>query len=480
MKNIVYIICAVCILGCSDDFLEKAPVDRITNSNFYKTASDFDVALTGTYGSIAGSNFVDDLIILFDVRSDNATARSNNGTNRDVSSFTIGAASGLTTGFYNDTYKAIQNANIILNRIEPLDFEGKESIIKETTFIRALCYYQLVNTFGDVPYVDFEVSDEELPALRDLARTPKATIYENLEADLLSIEDLEFTIPQRASGNAAKSLLGMIYMFQERYAEAAAKFSEVIDSGEHSLVDDYSSLFVPGNANNEESIFVVEHVGGSNATGSALGFDFLAVFEDLGGFVSEQGTGIYSERNLYEAFSENDSIRRDLSAEAIFSELDRYGADTIYLSRKYRDEAPFELNNASNTNYVFRFADILLMHAEALNRVAYSTNGTALQRINQVRERAGADPITTADFSDQDSFQSVVLKERRLELAFEGKRWLDLKRLPPAQAVSLMNNYLDNSLAQEGIQVTADFLLYPIPEREILNNPEVIKQNPGY
>ena len=284
-----------------------------------------------------------------------------------------------------------------------------------------------------------------------------------------------FSVPHQASALAAKALLGQTYLFQNRYADAVAKLGEVVASGQFSLLPAFDELFVIGNATNSESVFVVENVGGPNNTGSGLGFDFAPKGLTLGSFTRPEQS-LYPETNLYQAYTPADSVRRNITAQAYFSPGDEFGVDTVYYCRKYEDLNPFENGDASNTIYILRYADVLLQYAEALNEVGYQADGEAFAQLNLVRQRAGIEALSAAEVPDQVAFREAILLERRLELALEGKRMLDLKRT--GNAVEVINNYF--SQKGDGVTIDQNDLLYPIPQSEILNNPGVITQNPGY
>lgn len=474
-----YLILLITLIGssCGEDFLELTPEDQASINVFYNTPADFDVALAGAYGALRG--YAEDLIPLLDVRTDNALATANNRGDQVVHDFTLDATSGLTEGFYNDSYQVIQAANAIINRVEEKDFsqEEKDRISAEAKFLRALAYFYLVNIYGDVPLLLTETTGSNLDETRSIARTPVTQVYDQIELDLQDAEQLPtpFSVPQQASALAAKALLGQIYLFQGQYADAVAKLAEVVNSGQFSLLPAFDALFAIGNATNAESIFVVESVGSANGTGNGLGFDFAPKGFALGSFTRPEQS-LYPETNLYEAYTAADSVRRNITAQPYYSPGDEFGADTVYYCRKYEDLNPFEMFNASNTIYMLRYADILLQYAEALNEVGYEADGAAFAQLNQVRARAGIDALSAAELPDQAAFRQAILRERRLELALEGKRWLDLKRTD--NAVQVINDYF--SQKGNGVTIDQNDLLYPFPQSEVLNNPGVITQNLGY
>ncbi len=477
MKRYIILFVTFVCTACGEDFLELTPEDQASINDFYNTPADFDVALAGAYGQLREN--ANSLIPLMDLRADNALALANNRTDQVVHDFSLDATSGLVSGFYNNSYQIIQATNAVVNRIEATDFapEEKNRIAREAKFVRALAYFYLVNVYGDVPLLLTETTGANLDEVRSITRTPIAQVYEQIVQDLQDAEQLtaDFSVPHQASALAAKAILGQTYLFQNRYPDAVAKLGEVVASGQFALLPAFEELFAVGNAANSESVFVAENVGGPNNTGSGLGFDFAPKGFALGSFTRPEQS-LYPETSLYEAYSAADSVRRNITAQPYFSPGDEFGSDTVYYCRKYEDLNPFENFDGSNTIYILRYADILLQYAEALNEVGYQADGQAFTLLNEVRQRAGISALDAAEIPDQAAFRQAILRERRLELALEGKRWLDLKRI--GNAVQIINDYF--SQKGDGVTIDQNDLLYPIPQSEILNNPDVITQNPGY
>ncbi len=467
--NFLYFLVFALLFSCSDDFLDLAPKDQASISIFYETQDDFEVALIGAYGSFMGGRWADNLVYLLELRSDNATAVGTRNNLEQISNFNAQANNGNVTSFYQNSYQAIQASNAIITRIQSKGFpaEDKNRIEGQAKFIRAMAYYYLTVIYGDVPLILVETSGENVAEIRDLGRTPVSEVHSQIIQDLMDAEEMIQGVESvnLASSEAASALLGKVYMFQNDFLNASTQFERVINSGRFELESQYTDLFAVGNAQNSESIFVLEHVGSANGTGSALGFQMAPGGSMLGSFTIPN-QGFYAEPNLNSTYQVNDSLRRDASAEELFKPGDEFGSDTIYLSRKYFDDNPFEQNNASNNLYILRYGDILLMQAEALNEINYVADGPAFNYLNAIRTRADIGVLTSADLPNQSAFRDMVLLERRLELAMECNRWIDLLRT--GRAIETIGFIDENDL------------LFPIPETEILNNPDVIIQNPGY
>lgn len=488
MKKYSYIVILVClfsITGCSDSFLDLSPENETTTNVFYSNEEDFKLALAGAYGTLLTTNFGDNLPILFDIRADNAFSTRARGNFFNILTFSAGSTNTNLSNFYTINYQSIQAANAIIDRIGDIEFNEvseRDRIIAEAMFIRSLSYFYLTQAFGAVPLVLEEATSSNLTEIQSISRTPVDQVYNQIIQDMDEAAQLytEFDIPNRASLQSFNALKGLVLMQGGEYAQAAVELEKVI--GNFELLPTFSDLFF-GSANNPEAIFVLEFIGGADNTGSGIGFQFRPT-GNFGGF-NIANLGIYMEKNLFDAYTPEDSARREISARPVDGSMEEAGTDVIYLNSKYNGpQPPFDLGNGSNNNYIFRYGDILLLYAEALNEVAYGTTAS-FAALNQVRERAGLQVLSSADLPDQESFRTAVIEERRLELAGEGKRWIDLKRKAndgSINVVDLMNNYLDTAELAIEIDVTfdEDNFVYAIPLEEVLNNPEVIDQNPGY
>jgi hypothetical protein len=254
----------------------------------------------------------------------------------------------------------------------------------------------------------------------------------------------------RATSGAAKTLLGKVLLTQRKYAGARAVLKEVIDARTYRLLPDYASVFSVTNKNNAEIIFAVKYRKGGVGEGHGLYLGTVALDP--------------VDPNLKAAYPAADSVRR--------RQLDLVTlSGTQRVVRKYFDQLS-GANDVGNDFIVLRYADVLLMYAEALNEESYQAGGEAFTALSEVRTRARLSPLTAVQLTDQASFRAAVLNERRLELALENHRWFDLLRAGTAL----------QALQNVGINVPATRLLYPIPQSEIdiMDNPTGFQQNPGY
>ena len=370
---------------------------------------------------------------------------------------------------------------------DKIDFPNKPNILGQARFLRAYYYFELVKWFGDVPLVvdkRIQFGDQF-----NLDRTPSQEVYAQMELDLIYAAD-NLPVSQsdigRITKGAAQAVLGKVFLYQGKYQEAAAALEEVINSGTYSLISDYSTLFENDNENNIESVFEVQYTDLEGAGfeclqcsegNVAVGFNGPRAFNGPD-FESGFSFNVPTEE-IYNLFDESD-LRRDyaiLDIEKFAEENQDYNngsgvswtegyEHTGYYNRKYiprQGDANIGDQNLTNPNNyrAIRFADVLLMAAEANNK---SGNDAKSQLyLNRVRDRAGLDDITVGG----NELTQAIYLERRLELVGEGHHFFDLVRTGRAAAEI------------EGF-TPGKHELFPIPEIEIELTGNRWSQNPGY
>lgn len=452
----------ILVVSCGDDFTILAPQSERNVENFYQTDSDFEVAINGAYAVLSENNLYGrNLMLLHEMRSDN-TLNDGGATGLAESLQRITRFDELTDATelentWSGSYKVIASVNTILSRIDNVDFDNPtlaDRIKGEALFIRSLVYYNLAVTFGNVPLQVDEVTSPNV----EINQVTADVIYDQAITDLETAEDL---LPASYSGGnvgrvtsgAAATLLGLVHLTNGDNGQAESALRSVVDSQEYELVPNYADIWGPSNENNIESIFEIQYKSGGQGTGSGFTEYYspdLAISGGVGG------------GNVPQAPTD------DLLATYEEAEDDRfvmYGTDEDgdpYLN-KY--DASQSIAFDSDVNFiVFRYADVLLMLAEAIGE------GTeAYNLIDEVRSRSG---LTTPSSGLAGSFEEILLLERRREFVGENKRWPDLLRFGVAQQV--MADYLSD----EGFTPSDIRLLYPIPQRELDAAPGELTQNP--
>jgi hypothetical protein len=456
--KIKYIILSFIILGsmsCSDDFTDLAPVSQRNTSTFYKTAGDMQIATNAIYNTLQKDGcYNQSYWILQELRSDN-TFWDGTGLAEEVTvfdKFTNISTSNISEDAWNDSYQGIARANIVLSNIDAIEMDAtlKANLKGEALFLRSLFYYHLAVGFGNIPMVLSETITVEEG--ENHTQVDAGTIYSQLISDL---NEAESSLPAsydaanqgRATSGAASTLLAKVYLTIGDTGNAESACRRVISAG-YSLMGDYANLWGVDNEHNVESIFEVNFEGGLSDQGN----NFTSQFnDDLAGSVTS-GLRNIPERDLSDAYEAGDA--------RFAASIAGVTVDNPGWTIKYGLTNPFADDDGANNWVVLRYADVLLMLAEALGE-----SGEAYDLINMVRTRAGLGSI---DGSTPGSFEDKLLQERRVELAFENHRWADLLRFGKAESV----------MAAQGKPVNGK-LLFAIPQREMDLNSN-FAQNSGY
>lgn len=360
-------------------------------------------------------------------------------TQNEFDQFYIDTQNSMIANFWKAAYKTINRTNTVLGRIDGINIDaGLANRYKlECKFIRALMYFNLVRVYGDVPLVLKEISISES---YEILREPKENVYNQIITDLKEAQGLPVSYPTaedgRATQGAAKALLADVYMTLHKYAEAETILAEIINSGRYSLlentpgslnIDGYKDVFSPVNHNSKEGIFEIQFLKGGYNEGSNYANNFAP--ENSGtNVVAVGGTGGNNvpEMDIYNAYEEGD-LRRDFSMSLGYydNRKNNEWVESRYVC-KFMD-VPYQGNDASNNYPVIRYADVILMYAEALNQNGKTAE--ACKYLNMTRRRGfGYQTTETSPVdlqtTDKAQFALLVEQERRVELAFENHRWV--------------------------------------------------------
>ncbi|WP_062062603.1 RagB/SusD family nutrient uptake outer membrane protein [Aquimarina longa] len=464
-KYIIPIIISFFFFSCEKE-LDITPETEVGSDNFFESFSDIEQIVSGAYNGLQSDGLYGfNIPFLGELRSDNSyeEALSNNdGTYGQIDVFDLSPINPVLDTTWKDAYICIQQCNIVLNRIETIpeaDQDLKNSRTGEVLFIRALTYFNLVRLFGDVPLVTIETTDTNV--FFGQGRTAASEVYNQIIKDLTeAISKLPATQSQagRVTNGAASALLGKVYLTLRNYPEAIANLNNV--SG-YSLLPNYADIFDIENENNAESIFEVQFKRGVN--NAEEGSPYATLFR-VSGTVPEARGNNHPTQDLYNAFEAGD-VRRDASI------AEEQG---VRYTLKYIDPGMTVPRDGENNLIVIRYADVVLMLAEALNEQEYQPNGQAFDLLNQIRNRAGLASLDQTDLPDKESFRIHIANERRVELNLENHRWFDLVRT--GKAVETMNAHNSES---GNFTIDSNKLLYPIPQSQI-NTDNSITQNTGY
>ena len=483
-----YNLIAIALLGFSfsscSDFLEQNPQTDLSENDFYKTADDILSAVNGAYSSLQEGDIYGNWYVFGEIPSDNTRNQLSGSvtTQNEFDQFYIDTQNSMIANFWKAAYKVINRTNTILGRIDGIEIntELANRYKLQCKFIRALMYFNLVRVYGDVPLVLKEISISES---YDILREPKENVYNQIIADLKEAQDLPVSYSTaedgRATQGAAKALLANVYMTLHKYAEAETILAEIINSGRYSLlentpgslnIDGYKNVFSPVNHNSKEGIFEIQFLKGGYGEGSNYANNFAP--ENSGtNVVAVGGTGGNNipEMDIYNAYEEGD-LRRDFSMSLGYydNRKNNEWVESRYVC-KFMD-VPYQNNDASNNYPVIRYADVILMYAEALNQNGKTAE--ACKYLNMTRRRGfGYQTTETSPVdlqtTDKAQFALMVEQERRVELAFENHRWFDLIRT--GRAVEVMRS--------KGFSLNETNLICPIPQKQIDVNPKLTQND---
>lgn len=483
-----YNLIAIALLGFSfsscSDFLEQNPQTDLSENDFYKTADDILSAVNGVYSSLQEGDIYGNWYVFGEIPSDNTRNQLSGSvtTQNEFDQFYIDTQNSMIANFWKAAYKVINRTNTVLGRIDGIEIntELANRYKLECKFIRALMYFNLVRVYGDVPLVLKEISISES---YDILREPKENVYNQIIADLKEAQDLPVSYSTaedgRATQGAAKALLANVYMTLHKYAEAETILAEIINSGRYSLlentpgslnIDGYKNVFSPVNHNSKEGIFEIQFLKGGYGEGSNYANNFAP--ENSGtNVVAVGGTGGNNipEMDIYNAYEEGD-LRRDFSMSLGYydNRKNNEWVESRYVCKLM--DVPYQNNDASNNYPVIRYADVILMYAEALNQNGKTAE--ACKYLNMTRRRGfGYQTTETSPVdlqtTDKAQFALMVEQERRVELAFENHRWFDLIRT--GRAVEVMRS--------KGFSLNETNLICPIPQKQIDVNPKLTQND---
>ena len=454
------------LVSCKKDFLTLAPQSQATEANFYKTTADIANAVTAAYAPLQGSSqYNGNFITMMETRADNIEDQNpggNAGRDYNIDRFIAKSDNVAISGAWSSLYNAIARCNIALSHLDVVTNASlKAQYEGELRFLRGLHYFNIVRLWGAAPLVLKVVSTAESKAL---VRNSAQEIYAAIEDDFTKAASLlpavysSSTDVGRATAGAAKAMLGKVFLTEKKYTQASGILKDLLPLNtnpyKYNLLPIVADVFNVNNKMNAEIIFAVRY----DKTVAGQGHGLNTYFNQP--VLDPKLLNAYGSTDARRALLNTTTV--DANNKPVNKYYETFDATTKTLGRDY---------------IVLRYADVLLMYAEALNETAYSSDeaGDAFVYINKVRTRAGAIAFTAAMLPNQAAFRTAVLQERRLEFPLELQRWFDLIR----------TNTAIDALKNSGLTVLnikATQYLYPIPQSEIdiMNNPLTFPQNEDY
>jgi tetratricopeptide (TPR) repeat protein len=483
------------VTGCKKDFLERKPLGELTYDTYFQTSEQAVQAVNAVYNELRQWNCAAlPWLGITDIISDDAD-KGSTPTDAlymlDIDNFNFDGTNSVFISTWTGFYNTIARANLAIQRIPDVQMDAalKARLLAECKFLRAYSYYVLVQWYGDLPIITQTLTSDQYYSQK---RQPVAAVYDQIEHDL---RDAMAGLPQRskyASGDlgratrgAAQGILAKLFMLKKDYTNAEKYCKAIIDSNEYSLVAKYSDIFLPSGENGSESIFEVQaasikpDAGGVTGAGATpynmvqgvrgipnLGWGFNRPSDNL---VAEYETR--DPRFHQTVIQENDILPDGVTQVQPNPEI----LHERFNRKAWVPNHPGLQDNGPGNIRILRFADILLLEAEALNELGRGAE--ALPYLNQVRLRAKKSGATFPNdlppvaVTDQSQLREKIYHERRVELAMEHHRWFDLLRWGRAGSVmkAVGKNFVDGKHE-----------LLPVPQSEVDLTGGILVQNKNY
>ncbi|WP_339711522.1 RagB/SusD family nutrient uptake outer membrane protein [uncultured Kriegella sp.] len=495
IRSIAVITAVSTITSCSD-FLNEEDESNFTTDTYFTKAEHAESAVNGIYEPlvpITNSGFGGGTWMMLEFATGLANTALGQATNIYlVKDLINNSDNGYGNSFWNEYYTGISRANLAIEKIPEINMDEteKQNYLAEARFFRAYYYFGLVRMFGNIPIITSSVdltSEQLYPE-----QAPAEAVYDLIVSDLIEAENstLPWNDPAgRVSMGAVKTLLADVYLTMagyplqktENYSLAAAKAKEVIDSGAFRLFDTYYELHDPATKNTGEFIFMTQFAANIQSGNWQPGI--LPYNLGISAYSAQTG-GIFSTHEFADSYEEGDKRADEKEFYFTSYSLEADRNDSINLGAPYIfklfDVAAHEESAQSDLNWpIYRYADVLLMYAEALNEANSAPTTEAYAAVNQIRQRA-----ELADLSGltQDTFRDAVRIERIHELSFENKTWFDMARWRKAYnpETNLLEDFVGHNYSYlPNKALTERELLFPIPTAEMQNNPNLV-QNTGY
>lgn len=453
MKKVIISILAAMAFSSCNDFIDLKPIDFPTEETFYKDVKGLEGAIIGIYDELQSNDqYGAKFMTLMEVRGDNVkndNSGASGGITYQIEVFTETPANSNLSGSWLSLYKTIYRCNLVLQNLENVQMteEQRAQIAGQASFVRALCYFNLVRLWGAVPVI---TKTQTVAEARSNKRAAVTEVYDLIIKDLAVAKGLPEVWPEsergRATSYAARALLAKVYLYMKDYQEVVNELTPVIEAihakRDLALVP-MPQTFPNDLKTSKDIIFAVQYLKGGVGESAHQNNRYRN---------NDNGNIISLEQSEFESNADN---RKALVA------------PTGSGKRPGKFNAPATNNETSADFPVLRCAEVMLMYAEAANELSASPGQDALDALNAVRTNADLPGKTLAELSTKDLFRQAVYKERRVELALECDRWFDIVRT--------------GQMATVFPGISAYRQLYPVPQTEIENvNDKTGWQNEGY
>jgi hypothetical protein len=478
------------LTGCKKEFLNQQPQGELTFDQFFQTSDQAVQATNAVYNQFrtfdcVGLGYIGCSDIISD-DSDKGSTTNDQPLLADLDNFTFDPTNNNFGAVYRGYYQAIARANLAINNIPNVDMDAtlRNRLVGECKFLRAYSYFLLVQWFGDLPLILTTLKADEYYAQ---TRQPKAVVYAQIEQDL---KDAIVALPEkgeygpddvgRITSSAAKGMLAKLYMVKKDYVNAEKYCLEIINSGKYSLLTKYADNFALAGENGAESLFEIQAAALPTQQAAGPGASPYNMVQGVRG-VPNLGWGFNRPSDNLVASYETGDPRREATILYVGETLPDGSAkvqdNPEIVGERFNQKAwvpshPGLQDNGPGNIRILRYADVLLLAAEALNE--NNKSAEALVYVNMIRKRArGNSVVLLKDLTTtvQSELREKIYKERRIELAMEQQRWFDLLRWGRAETTMT---------ALGKAFVAGKHELLPIPQSEVDLTSGKIAQNPMY
>ncbi|MDQ0641287.1 hypothetical protein QF042_004852 [Pedobacter sp. W3I1] len=445
--------------GCKK-FLDEKPISNLIEQTYYENTEQVETGVIACYDGL--QKVYDIEFKLTEIRADNTSGVSLEGDWGAIKFFRDAPSNFFLLDYWQRAYNTIARCNLVLKYINNVsDPVKKRNFEGEAKFIRSLMYFNLVRLYGDVPLLTESIKFDDFEKFK---RISKAEIYTQIKKDLLtSVDYCPASWPTaqvaRVTKGASQALLANVYLTLKEYENAKLQLIPLLGTnfkgGTYALNPSYAAIFSITSEMSKEILFAVRYKASANGEGNSFSYEY-----------SNNGDARNVKASApYQTLFETSDVRKATTFNAA------NGLCTKFL------DATAPQRDAGNDFPVIRFADVLLMYAEASNELLAAPNNDVLGPLNEVRARAVASQYIT--LNTKEAAREAIFKERKLEFGFENSRWYDLVRMDQANTISTLNGYL-TATGNPNITVPAFRLIFPIPQSEIDLSKGNLKQNPGY
>lgn len=495
------------LFGCSEEFLDEEDPSNLTPQSFYTTPQHAEAAIAAVYADTrfigyGAGIFSSNWQLLEAPTGTSTTETAQNSDLNNLYSLVYNSNTGHIENWWRGIYRVIANANLVLENVPGIEMneEEKARILGEARFLRSWAYFYAVRLWGDVPLItdpQTATSENFLPS-----RAPQEEVYNLIVDDLLIAEGSGLPwmdISGRVNLAAVKSLLAKVYLTMageplnkgnEYFGLAAENAKEVIDfaGGETiGLFETYGEVHDPSLGNTKEHIFQIQY--NANVASNPM-TNMFPNFKPVT-YRGPSGTGsTVPVVEFYESYEEGDIRAKDQEGYFYTTYYTNGSGEPFDLGRPYifkhfnvTANGTFGEPGTARDNLnvpIIRFAEVLLIYAEVKNEIS-GPDQASYDALKQIRDRAGLSTPALGTF-DQESFREIVWKERWHELAYEGKTWFDMVRLRKVfnSSTGSFDNFVGHVNPSSDQPLQEKHLLFPLPEPELVNNPNLGPQNSGY